>query len=63
MGYEVSVAVTYWGTLPELLDVVALAQAGKIRPRVQRFGLHDAVRAYEMMRAGDLEGRAVIVPD
>lgn len=63
MGYEVSVATTYWGTLPELLEVITLAQAGKIRPRVQRFGLHDAVQAYAMMRAGDLEGRAVIVPD
>ena len=29
--YELSVATTYWGSIPELIEVIALAQAGKIR--------------------------------
>jgi propanol-preferring alcohol dehydrogenase len=59
---EVSIATTYWGSLPELIEVVALAEAGQIRPHVQRFALDDAPAAYEAMRSGTLEGRAVIVP-
>ena len=60
--YELSVATTYWGSIPELFEVIALAQAGKIRARVQRFSLDDAPQAYEKMRAGELHGRAVVVP-
>jgi len=60
--YELSVATTYWGSIPELIEVVALANAGKIRARVERFSLDDAPTAYERMRVGDLHGRAVVVP-
>ena len=60
--YEVSVATTYWGSLPELYEVIALAQAGKIRTRVTRYSIDDAHLAYEAMRKGELDGRAVIVP-
>jgi propanol-preferring alcohol dehydrogenase len=42
--YEVSVASTYWGSLPELMEVIALATAGKIRADVQRFSLHVRAR-------------------
>lgn len=63
IAYEVSVATTYWGTLPELMEVIALAAAGRIRAHVQRFSLDDAPAAYEAMRTGALHGRAVIVPE
>ena len=61
--YEVSVMTTYWGTLPELFEVIALAQAGRISARVTRYSLDDAHLAYEAMRDGTLDGRAVIVPN
>jgi alcohol dehydrogenase, propanol-preferring len=61
-AYEVSVANTYWGSLPELMEVITLASAGRIRAHVQRFPLADAMLAYDAMREGGLEGRAVIVP-
>jgi propanol-preferring alcohol dehydrogenase len=60
--YELSVATTYWGSIPELIEVIALARAGKIRAHVQRFSLEDAPMAYQRMRAGELHGRAVVVP-
>jgi propanol-preferring alcohol dehydrogenase len=60
--YEVSVATTYWGTLPELMELVALAQDGRIGCRVHAFPLSEAIDAYETMRSGGLDGRAVIVP-
>jgi propanol-preferring alcohol dehydrogenase len=62
IAYEASVATTYWGTLPELMEVVALAASGRIRAHVHRFGLDEAAAAYQAMREGTLEGRAVIVP-
>jgi propanol-preferring alcohol dehydrogenase len=61
-AYEVSVASTYWGSIPELCEVIALAEARKIRAHVQTFALDDAPDAYETMRAGSLQGRAVVVP-
>ena len=42
IGYEVSVATTYWGTFSELLEVLALAEAGRIRP--PRAALHPRQR-------------------
>ncbi|WP_341250101.1 NAD(P)-dependent alcohol dehydrogenase [Euzebya pacifica] len=62
VGYEVSVATTYWGTLPELMEVMTLADAGLVSSHVQTFDLDDAPKAYESMQAGTLTGRAVIVP-
>ena len=61
--YELSVATTYWGSLPELVEVIALARAGKISAHVERIALDDAPAAYDRMRAGTLRGRAVVVPD
>lgn len=60
--YEVSLASTYWGSVTELMEVVALAEAGHIQAHVEQFSLDDAPRAYERMAAGALRGRAVIVP-
>lgn len=63
IAYEVSVATTYWGTIPELMEVITLGAQGRITPHVQRYTLADAMSAYEAMSAGTLDGRAVIVPD
>ena len=62
IGYEVSVATTYWGSLPELVEVLALASTGHIRAEVHQYPLERASEAYASMRAGNLRGRAVIVP-
>jgi propanol-preferring alcohol dehydrogenase len=61
-AYEVSLASTYWGTRPELFEILALAAAGHVRAHVQRFPLTGAMDAYAAMARGDLHGRAVIVP-
>ncbi len=62
IAYEVSVATTYWGTRPELTEVLSLAQSGMITPHVQRFSLAEAPEVYERLAAGDIDGRAVVVP-
>jgi alcohol dehydrogenase, propanol-preferring len=60
--YEVSVATTYWGTLPELAEVIELARSGRIRAEVTEFGLDEALDAYGALDEGSIRGRAVIVP-
>jgi propanol-preferring alcohol dehydrogenase len=60
--YELSVATTYWGSITELMEVIALAQAGSLKPHITRFAFEDAIEAYEQLRVGGLQGRAVIEP-
>jgi propanol-preferring alcohol dehydrogenase len=60
--YEVSIQTTYWGSRPELVEVLELAAAGVLRPKITIFSLDAAIDAYRAMRTGKLEGRAVIVP-
>jgi len=62
IGYEVSVATTYWGSLPELVELLALASIGRIGAHIEQFPLARATEAYAAMRAGTLRGRAVVVP-
>jgi propanol-preferring alcohol dehydrogenase len=60
---ECSVASPYWGSIPELMEVVSLAQAGKIRMLVEQFPLERASEAYRLLHDGEIQGRAVIVPN
>jgi alcohol dehydrogenase, propanol-preferring len=62
LPYECSVATTYWGTLPELMEVISLAEAGLIKAHIETFPLNRAAEAYERIKAGQLAGRAVIEP-
>jgi propanol-preferring alcohol dehydrogenase len=62
-SFEVSVQTTYWGSRPELVEVLDLAARGRLVPKVTTYALEDALDAYVAMETGSLEGRAVIVPD
>lgn len=59
---EVSLQTTYWGSRSELVEVLQLASTGRVLPRSTTFPLADAVRAYECLAMGAIEGRGVIVP-
>jgi alcohol dehydrogenase, propanol-preferring len=60
--YEVSLQSTYWGSVNELIEVIALGESGKIKAHVERYSLAEAPKAYADMAAGTLRGRAVIIP-
>ena len=60
--FECPVCIPYWGSAVELMEVLELARQRRIRPHVERFPLERANDAYARMRAGTLEGRAVITP-
>lgn len=61
-GYEVSLQTTYWGSRPELLEVLNLAGRGLVHSEATRYSLDDAAKAYVDLAAGNVRGRAVIVP-
>lgn len=62
MPYECEVTSTYWGTIEELHDVAAMYRQGQIVPQIERFSLDDGLEAYRRLQAGELSGRAVVVP-
>jgi len=63
LPYEVSLQTTYWGSRPELVEVLDLAARGLVRPTVTTFPLERAVDAYRLMETGAALGRQVIVPN
>ncbi|MCU4578780.1 NAD(P)-dependent alcohol dehydrogenase [Acinetobacter courvalinii] len=60
--YGCEVNVPFWGTRAELMEVIALAEAGRIHSEVERFPLEDAPKVYERLREGKIHGRAVLIP-
>ncbi|WP_374012632.1 NAD(P)-dependent alcohol dehydrogenase [Pseudoxanthomonas koreensis] len=60
--YGCQVSVPYWGSRTELLEVIALARAGRIRSEVETFPLEQAQDVYQRLREGRIRGRAVLVP-
>jgi alcohol dehydrogenase, propanol-preferring len=62
LPYEVSVSTTYWGSLVEYMEVLALAADGRVHAHIERFPLDRVGEAYDELRAGNIEGRAVVTP-
>jgi alcohol dehydrogenase, propanol-preferring len=56
-------ALPYWGSIPELVEVVSLAKAGKIKMLVEHFPLDRAAEVYRLLHDGKIAGRAVITPN
>lgn len=57
------VSVPFWGTRPELHEVVALARDDRLRVAVEEFPLSAAREALDRLRAGAIRGRAVLIPE
>jgi propanol-preferring alcohol dehydrogenase len=60
--YGAAVRTSYGGTKADLVECVALAQAGRISIDTQLFDLADGVTAFDRLEAGSVNGRAVLVP-
>jgi propanol-preferring alcohol dehydrogenase len=61
-AYELSVQTTYWGSRPELVEVLDLGARGLLHSKTTTFTLQDAPEAYKKLAAGEITGRAVVVP-
>ncbi len=57
-----SIRKSYGGTRNDLVDSIALAQAGLVTVEVARFDLADARDALDRLEHGKVTGRAVLVP-
>ncbi len=60
--YEASVQTTYWGNRAELVEVLDLAARGLLHAETTTFPLARAVEVYDLLRRGEVDGRAVVVP-
>jgi propanol-preferring alcohol dehydrogenase len=61
--YGATISTTFGGSKAELIDLIALAESGKIRPHLVRMPLSRIEEAFTQLAAGTLSGRAVIFPD
>jgi propanol-preferring alcohol dehydrogenase len=62
LPFEVSASAPYWGSRVELVEVVQLARQGLVSSHVETFSIEDAPLAYERLHAGEIQGRAVVLP-
>ncbi|MCX4706533.1 NAD(P)-dependent alcohol dehydrogenase [Streptomyces sp. NBC_01373] len=60
-GFRLS--LPFWGTRPELAEVIALARAGSLHVETEQFPLSAAPEALGRLRQGRVRGRAVLLPD
>jgi propanol-preferring alcohol dehydrogenase len=60
--YGTVMSIPYWGSRIELMEVIAMARAGRIHAETTEFPLTDAVGVYARLKAGEIAGRAVLVP-
>jgi len=54
---------SFWANYSDLQEVLALAQKGKIQHSIKRIRFEDVNENIELLRAGEIMGRAVIVFD
>ncbi|HXV45505.1 MAG TPA: zinc-binding dehydrogenase, partial [Nitrososphaera sp.] len=59
---EYQVIASLWGNYNELREVIELASQRKIKHAYQSFPLKEINRAVDLLRHGQIMGRAVIVP-
>ena len=59
---EYQVQFSLWGNYNELCEVIELAKQDKISHSVQEFPLSEINKVADMLRNGEIKGRAVIVP-
>lgn len=61
--YGCSVSIPYWGSRVELMEVIAMARDGRIHAETTGYPLDQAVEVYDKLKAGQITGRAVLIPD
>lgn len=52
----------YWGSRPELMELLDLARSGDLAVETEHFSLDDGAEAYRKLHDGELRGRAVVIP-
>ena len=60
--YGTSMSIPYWGSRVELMEVIAMARSDRIHAETTEFPLTEAVDVYAKLKAGQITGRAVLIP-
>jgi alcohol dehydrogenase, propanol-preferring len=60
--YGCEMCTPYWGGRAELMEVIAMAADGRIHAHTTEFPLEQAADVYDRLKAGKINGRAVLVP-
>ena len=60
--YGTVMSIPYWGSRVELMEVIAMAREGRIHAETTEFPLMEAVDVYARLKAGQITGRAVLIP-
>ncbi|GAA2341914.1 NAD(P)-dependent alcohol dehydrogenase [Saccharopolyspora halophila] len=63
LPFEASVSAPYWGSRGEFHEALELARAGAISVHTETYSLDEAPHAYERLHDGQVNGRAVILPN
>jgi propanol-preferring alcohol dehydrogenase len=62
VGAEIAVTNVFWGSINQLQDVLALADAGRLEVTTEVVGFDDLAATYDRLEAGGVAGRAVFTP-
>lgn len=60
--YGTLLSIPYWGSRVELMEVIAMAREGRIHAETTEYPLAEAVDVYQKLKAGQITGRAVLIP-
>lgn len=60
--YGTSMSIPYWGSRVELMEVIAMARDHRIHAETSEFPLDQAAAVYKKLKAGQITGRAVLIP-
>lgn len=60
--YGCTLTYTLGGSTKELVEVVALAESGRIKTHIEKYSLDDIDDVYERLHDNAISGRAVLVP-
>ena len=60
---ECSVASPFWGSIPELIEVIEPRSDRQNQDARRTLPLDDAAHAYQLLHDGKIKGRAVITPN
>ncbi|MGH1561329.1 NAD(P)-dependent alcohol dehydrogenase [Mumia sp. DW29H23] len=61
--FDATFQAPYWGARYELIEVFEMARRDQVHVEIETYSLDEAPRAYERLHAGQVRGRAVILPN
>ena len=62
LPFGTTVSSTFWGTVTELRELIALTNAGRFELHVEQIALDDVADGYRRLEAGQVQGRLVALP-